>query len=174
MPPEKLIPTEDPVQRVEPMGTIRSDDLHIFLRENTLREIVAHAKSNPRCELGGVLPGSFYQWRGRLWIEIDGYIRAEHYVHTAASFRFTADSWSGILKEKLRRFEDKPLVGWQHTHPGYGVFLSGLDMFIQEHFFNLPHQVALVVDPKADTLGFFQWKRGRVTSCGFFFVLDRD
>jgi hypothetical protein len=33
--------------------------------------------------------------------------------------------------------------------------------------------VALVVDPRADTLGFFQWKRGKVSPCGFFYVRDK-
>jgi hypothetical protein len=45
-----------------------------------------------------------------------------------------------------------------------------MDLFIQQHFFNLPYQVALVVDPRADTLGFFQWKHRKVQPCGFFYV----
>ncbi|HEY3225884.1 MAG TPA: hypothetical protein VGK61_02670 [Planctomycetota bacterium] len=172
-PSEKLIPTLDPNRTVQAMGTVSGDDLHIFLREETLREIVSYAKSDLGRELGGVLPGSFHQFRGRLWVGIDGYIRAQKYVNTAASFKFTHDSWSAISREKEARFADLPLVGWQHTHPGYGVFLSGMDLFIQSNFFNLPYQVALVVDPRADTLGFFQWKRGKVAPCGFFYVRDR-
>ena len=172
-PTEKLIPTLDPSKTVTAMGTVAGDDLQIFLSEETLREIVTYAKSDLGHELGGVLPGSFHQHRGRLWIEIDGYIQARQYVNTSASFKFTHDSWSAITREKEARFADVPLVGWQHTHPGYGVFLSGMDLFIQNHFFNLPYQVALVVDPRADTLGFFQWKRGKVAPVGFFYVRDK-
>ena len=172
VPSEKLIPTLDSTRTVQPMGSVGGDDLQIFLREETLREIVLYAKSDLGHELGGVLPGSFYQHRGRLWIEIDGYIKAEQYVNTSASFKFTHNTWSAITREKETRFADRPLVGWQHTHPGYGVFLSGMDLFIQNNFFNLPYQVALVVDPRADTLGFFQWKRGKVSPCGFFYVRD--
>ncbi|MBI2933313.1 MAG: Mov34/MPN/PAD-1 family protein [Planctomycetes bacterium] len=171
-PPEKLIPTLDRSRRVEAMGTIQGDDLHIFLREETLREIVIYAKSNMSRELGGVLIGRFYRWDKKLWIEVAGYIKAQNYVNTAASFKFTHDSWSAITREKEKRFNDMPIVGWQHTHPGYGIFLSHLDQFIQRHFFNLPHQVALVVDPRADELGFFQWKHRAVTPCGFFYVYD--
>ena len=172
-PPEKVIPTLDRSLIVEPMGTILGDDLHIFLSQETLREIMVYAKSDVGHELGGVLPGSFYQHRGSLWIQIDGYIRAKSYVNTSASFKFTHDTWSAISREKESRFGDSPLVGWQHTHPGYGVFLSSMDLFIQNHFFNLPYQVALVVDPRANTLGFFQWKRKKVTPCGFFYVRRR-
>ncbi len=172
VPEERLIPTEDRSKRVEPLGTIQGDDLHVFLREETLREIVAYAKSNVQRELGGALPGRFYQSRGRLWVEILGYIKAEHYENTAASFKFTHRAWEGMEREKTRRFGEVGYVGWQHTHPGYGIFLSGMDMFIQNHFFNLPYQVALVVDPKADTLGFFQWKNRKVVPCGFFYIYD--
>lgn len=172
VPLEKLIPTEDPSRRVEPMGTINGDDLQIFLREQTLREIVAYSKSDTSRELGGGLPGRFYQWRGRLWIEIQGYIRATGYQNTAASFKFTHDSFSAMQRENERRFADVGFVGWHHTHPGYGIFLSGMDRFIQNHFFNLPYQVALVVDPKADTLGFFQWKNRQITACGFHYIYD--
>ena len=172
VPEEKLIPTEDPARRVEPMGTIRGDDLHIFLKEETLREIVAYSKSNVNRELGGGLPGKFYQSHGRLWIEIVGYIKAQGYVNTAASFKFTHDSFAAMQRENEAKFGDIGFVGWQHTHPGYGIFLSGMDMFIQNNFFNLPYQVALVVDPRADTLGFFQWKNRRVTPCGFYYIYD--
>ena len=86
-PAEKLIPTLDSARSVQPMGSVAGDDLHIFLREETLREIVLYAKSDLGHELGGVLPGSFYQHRGRLWVEIDGYIRAKSYVNTSASFK---------------------------------------------------------------------------------------
>ena len=40
-------------------------------------------------------------------------------------------------------------------------------MFIHRHFFPQPHQVALVVDPQRQELGFFQWREGEVKDCGF-------
>jgi proteasome lid subunit RPN8/RPN11 len=172
-PPQKLIPTLDRTRRVEPKGTIQGDDLHIFLREDTLREIVIYAKSDLGHELGGVLIGDFYAYKEQLWLDVVGYIKAQSYINTAASFKFTHDSWSAITREKERRFNDKPIIGWQHTHPGYGVFLSGMDRFIQQHFFDQPYQVALVVDPRADTMGFFQWKRRQIAPCGFFYIYDR-
>jgi len=81
---------------------------------------------------------------------IEGYVKARHYVNSAASFRFTHDTWSAISRECEQRFNDKLRVGWHHTHPGYGVFLSSMDQFIHRHFFNLPWMVALVVDPKQE------------------------
>src|SRR5205823_14556508 len=66
------------------------------------------------------------------------------------------------------------IVGWYHTHPDFGIFLSGHDLFIHQHFFNQPLQVAYVVDPIRQTRGFFQWRDGDPTPVGgFFLTADR-
>ena len=169
-PIERVIPTRDPGRRVEPMGVIHADDLHIFLTEAILRRVVDWSKSDLEHELGGVFVGELCSHQGQPWLDIAGYVQAQHYEHTAASFKFTHDSWSAISRECEQKFGDKPRVGWHHTHPGYGIFLSGTDMFSHRSFFNLPWMFALVVDPRAESLGFFQWKRGKVEKVGFFFV----
>jgi proteasome lid subunit RPN8/RPN11 len=69
-----------------------------------------------------------------------------------------------------QQWGDRIKVGWHHTHPGYGIFLSGYDQFIHNNFFNVPGMFALVVDPRAESLGFFQLKAGGIRPCGFFFV----
>jgi proteasome lid subunit RPN8/RPN11 len=168
-PVSKLIPTADPTRRVEAKGTIAPDDLQIFLDQKVLTEIVDYSRLSLAREVGGVLPGTVYEDRGVPYIEIAGYITAPG-ESEAARFTFTHEAWSKISRERERRFEDRPLVGWHHTHPGYGVFLSEYDRFIHRHFFNLPWMVALVVDPRAETLSFFQWKRDRIEPVGFYFV----
>ncbi len=172
VPEDRLLPTLDPKRRVQAMGTIQQDDLHIFLREEILREIIIYSKSNTSRELGGVLIGDFYKWKSTYWIEIVGYVKAVRYENTSASFKFTLDTQEQIQRDKEKRFNDKPIVGWQHTHPHYGIFLSGYDQFIHNNFFSQPWHVALVVDPCADTMGFFQTKRSRIVACGFFYILD--
>ena len=65
------------------------------------------------------------------------------------------------------------MVGWYHTHPGWGVFLSGMDQFICENFFGKTLDVALVVDPCRGDRGMFQWtgeEHHRVRRTGGFFV----
>ena len=56
---------------------------------------------------------------------------------------------------------DARIVGWYHTHPGFGIFLSGMDLFIQDNFFNLPWQVAFVYDPTSEEEGLFVWHAGK-------------
>ena len=54
------------------------------------------------------------------------------------------------------------IVGWYHSHPGFGLFLSEYDSFIQENFFIDPNHVALVVDPLEGSLGWFVVRNGKV------------
>jgi len=54
-------------------------------------------------------------------------------------------------------------VGWYHSHPNFGIFLSEHDHFIQRNFFSQPWQVAVMVDPVRREMGCFGWDEGRVT-----------
>lgn len=167
---ERLIPVADPALRVEPYGTIAPGDLNIFITQGVLEEIIGYSRTRLDREVGGALVGRLFAHRGVKYIEIEAYIRALKAVSLPASLRFGHDAWEEITRAKDRGFPESILVGWHHTHPGYGVFLSSYDEFIQRHFFNLPWMVALVVDPRQEQLGFFQWKGGALSRCGFYFV----
>lgn len=54
-----------------------------------------------------------------------------------------------------KRFPDKELVGWYHTHPKMGVFMSDYDTWLHSNFFPLDYQVALVIEPYSLNGGFF-------------------
>ena len=53
------------------------------------------------------------------------------------------------------RYPGRALVGWYHTHPRMGVFLSSYDTWLHMHFFPEPWQVALVIEPFGGSGGFF-------------------
>jgi 26S proteasome regulatory subunit N11 len=45
-------------------------------------------------------------------------------------------------------FSSEIVVGWYHSHPGFGCWLSGVDMNTQQNFEQLNDRaVAVVVDP---------------------------
>lgn len=50
--------------------------------------------------------------------------------------------------------------------------MSNYDLFIQENFFNLPFQVAYVIDPIQDIRGFFQWKNGKIEKLKGYYIYD--
>lgn len=53
---------------------------------------------------------------------------------------------------------DLRIVGWYHTHPGFGVFMSGTDQATQRQVFGMPWQVAVVYDPLNGEYGLFYGK----------------
>ncbi len=133
------------------------DDLPIFLDRLTADAIERHALSDTTVELGGILLGKecIDDTTGRPFVWVTNSLEAKHFENTQASFTYTHDSWEEITRERDRLHAELDIVGWYHTHPDFGVFLSGHDVFIHRHFFGQPLQVAYVVDPIRQTRGFF-------------------
>lgn len=65
------------------------------------------------------------------------------------------------------------IVGWIHTHPDFGIFLSEYDKFIHQNFFNEDYQVAYVVDPIQKIEGFYFWIDEKIEKCKGFYIYDK-
>ena len=151
-------PDEDRHLTVMPVFAPNDDDLPIYIDLDALREIEEHAEADTTIELGGVLLGRQCQDEsGRSFVVVSDCLRAEHYEATKGSFKFTHDTWQQFSRQIDEFPADVRMVGWYHTHPDWGVFLSGMDLFICENFFNKELDLALVVDPCRHDCGFFQW-----------------
>ena len=160
--PERgLRPDQDMHYAVAECGEVRPNDLPIYVDLDVLRDMEAHARTNTRVELGGVMLGKqLIDDKGDPFVVITDSLRANHYEATKGSFKFTHETWNTITKERNEFRPDLEMVGWYHTHPGWGVFLSGMDLFICNNFFNRPLDVALVIEPVANERGWFQWDDG--------------
>jgi hypothetical protein len=85
---------------------------------------------------------------------------------------FTQDTWEHIYKIKDREYPDDRIIGWYHSHPGFGVFLSDHDTFIHKNFFSSPQQVAWVYDPQSDEEGCFGWVGNRLERLSQLLLVD--
>jgi proteasome lid subunit RPN8/RPN11 len=153
------------------------EDLPIFLDLAAADAIERHALRDTSVELGGILLGKecVDDKTGEPFVWVTQALEAKHYENTQASFTYTHESWEEITRERDRQFPDLDIVGWYHTHPDFGVFLSHHDLFIQRHFFGQPLQVAYVVDPVRQTRGFFRWRDGEMEPTGGFYLsAERD
>jgi hypothetical protein len=65
-------------------------------------------------------------------------------------------------------------VGWYHTHPGFGVEFSEMDLFIQRNFFSGPTQIALVTDPLSGAVAICVNTPGGIEYLSRFWVDGRE
>ncbi|MBP89026.1 MAG: hypothetical protein CMJ64_20315 [Planctomycetaceae bacterium] len=156
----------------------RDGELPIFVDLDAMRDMEEHALSDTSVELGGVMLGGQYEDEdGRPFVLVTDSLRAQHYESTKGSFKFTHDTWAQITRERDEFPEELQMVGWYHTHPDWSVFLSGMDMFICNNFFNKKLDVALVIDPCRQDRGFFQWSddaaEGTLRTGGFHLIASR-
>lgn len=129
----------------------------VVMEAEVARKIRQHARTSMKAEVCGVLIGSVENDRTVIEACIPGINAAQGGAHVT----FTQDTWQHIYKIKDQQFPEAKIVGWYHSHPGFGVFLSEHDLFIHENFFSSPQQVAWVYDPHTDEEGCFGWVGGK-------------
>lgn len=93
-------------------------------------------------------------------------------VRGTASLNFTPEAWADIWSRidghpDYRDNEGWRVIGWYHTHPGFWVYLSSMDLFIHNRYFTHRGHIALVIDPVHSAHGFFCWntEQNRVVEC---------
>jgi proteasome lid subunit RPN8/RPN11 len=125
----------------------------VVMEAEVARKIRQHARTSMKAEVCGVLIGSTEHER----MMVEACIQGINATQGGAHVTFTQDTWEHIYKIKDKEYPDRKIVGWYHSHPGFGVFLSEHDLFIQQNFFSNPQQVAWVYDPHTDEEGCFGW-----------------
>ena len=135
---------------------------HTIVLQSVINAIKEHGRSSMHKEVCGVLVGNLC-WDREAYLRIDARIEGKYADHQAGSVTFTSETWDHIHAELAAKYPEKKIVGWYHTHPGFGIFLSNMDFFIHENFFSLRWQPAYVFDPQAETEGFFFWHDKELT-----------
>jgi proteasome lid subunit RPN8/RPN11 len=130
----------------------------VACQREVLRVVEDHVHSDVDREVGGVLIGTMDE-RAAV---VEAALPALRAVGSAANVTFTHEVWDEILDVVERDHPGRRIVGWYHSHPGFGVFLSDYDQFIHRSFFPDPRMLALVVDPKGGQGGWFGWRDGRI------------
>jgi len=129
----------------------------VVMEAEVARKIRQHCRTSMKAEVCGVLIGESSEDR----TVVQACIAGENAAQGGAHVTFTQDTWEHIYKIKDKEFPDAKIVGWYHSHPGFGVFLSEHDLFIHENFFSSPTQIAWVFDPHTDEEGCFGWISGK-------------
>ena len=148
----------------EPLGPLFEIDNEVT------RRIRQHARSHMTTEVCGVLIGD----KRNGVVEVCASIEASNAAQAGTHVTFTQDAWESIYRIKDESYPEQRIIGWYHSHPGFGVFLSEHDLFIQRNFFSSPDQVAWVYDPHTDEEGCFGWVDGEVHRISTFSIADNN
>ena len=152
----------------------------IFFAQSAYKKCIEHTESDVDHEVGGVLIGEVRvdPMCPRPYIVIQDILPAQYTDSSQTHVTFTQNTLVHLNRELEEHFPGKRIVGWYHTHPRLGVFLSSHDTWLHRNFFNDPTHVALVVDPYFRHAGFFCWQTGgkfdSVRHVGFFELSDVD
>ena len=129
----------------------KSETPRVRLEPAARAAVEEHCFSRVDVEVGGFLLGSI--------AGLDVTVSAAHPALAAESAQthltITHEAWDEILGSLDSRYPGMVIVGWYHSHPGFGIFLSDYDIFIQHNFFSAPGQFALVIDPLIGRYGMF-------------------
>jgi proteasome lid subunit RPN8/RPN11 len=133
--------------------------LAVFVSSSVLELLSGFTRTDLHNELGGVLIGRIGKASRRMFIEIQNFIPASKGISHRASFEFTNEAQQEVHEILHSKFPEMKILGWFHTHPGYGIFLSSADQFIDEHYFKEPYHIAMVLDPTSEEIeiGIFVW-----------------
>lgn len=141
-------------------------EMKLIIRKEALSKATQHANEESHHEVGGVLLGYILRTDGITEVVITGIVRAVKAVSRRASLLFSQEAWADVLS----RIDSDPvysddrqwrIVGWYHTHPSFGIFLSHWDLEIHKGFFVDSGHIALVIDPTKSTQdhGYFCWNK---------------
>lgn len=159
MPDVSQIPLKDLPERL--FAAEAEPPLRVSFSAAAYEAVRRHARENTSVEVCGVLAGRPARDKQGAFLEIEAAVRGEHAAARAGQVTFTHETWDHVQKVMAGEHPGLKVVGWYHSHPGYGLFLSPQDEFIHGQFFNMPWQVAFVVDPVAEEDGFFVWRQGK-------------
>lgn len=170
----KITPEQNLPQNIVPVGEISADgEKRIYISQSAYNIVHKFAKSKTDNERGGVLVGCVIQEFGKTNIVVQGFIEAKFNESTSTTLKFTHETWEYVHKEIARKYENGKIVGWIHTHPNFGIFLSEYDMFIHSNFFSDENQIAYVIDPIQHDEGVYCWANGKIEHCRGFYVYDQ-
>lgn len=119
---------------------------HIRVSALALLKMVMHARSGGNLEVMGLLLGKV---DGPTMIAMDSFALPVEGTETRVNAQAQAYEYMAaytVSAQQVGRLEN--VIGWYHSHPGYGCWLSGIDVSTQmlNQQFQEPF-VAVVIDP---------------------------
>jgi len=171
----------------------KPEELQVWMNKEALEELEEQASDTPEHEVFGVLAGEYcvFGENELLFVMVDKIIKSKTAKSEAARVWVSEDDWNALYDERISRFPHLRQVGWYHSHPNWGVFLSGADLDIHSTYFRRDSYITFVCDPQKKLFfanpvrgsasvadnerldsGFFVWHEGKIVGPRGFTIYD--
>jgi len=142
-------PPDNVRQHIWHRGSIaQAKEISAYVNKHAEAKMRNHALAfrNQKLEVMGLLLGEVRTWQGREYVLVRDVVTTDLDA-TSVSVKFDDRSFQKLFENLDDVGFDYVVVGWYHSHPGYGCFLSETDLQTHGGAFVSPYQVAIVIDP---------------------------
>jgi proteasome lid subunit RPN8/RPN11 len=121
----------------------------VFFQQEAVIALQEHLKGSPTQAIFGFLIGDVYRdpETGVLYTVIDKTLKLSQAIYGDKTEVVVSRLWDR-MQEQLKKAAGT-LLGWYHSHPGQGGYLTTHDVETHEKFFTDPWQVAILVAAEA-------------------------
>lgn len=142
--------------------------LQVYISKCAEARMRNHALSarGDKKEVMGFLLGDIRTWKGTTYVVARDIVTTDLNA-TNVSVRFDRAGFEKLFASLDDSGFDYVIVGWYHSHPGHGCFMSKTDINTQNTMFNNPWNFAIVVDPVNFDVGAFALRDGKITEISF-------
>lgn len=142
--------------------------LPMYVNKHAEAKMRNHALSarDGKTEVMGLLLGEIRRWRDVDYILVRD-VATTDLDATSVSVKFDSAGFEKLFESLDLAGFDYVVVGWYHSHPGYGCFLSDTDVKTHSGIFVSPHHVAIVIDPQHFEIAGFRLRAGKAIKVDF-------
>jgi proteasome lid subunit RPN8/RPN11 len=143
---------------------VKEPPFKLVVTSEVLAMVNAHVSTDLKNELGGFLLGNRYVCPNDKikYIQIDNCPAAKFTSSGPVSIELVNETFQHFVDEKESKYRGKEAIGWYHSHPDKGAFLSPMDKDVHKSRFPSSWTVALVIDPNRKEAGFFCSRDGEL------------
>ncbi len=142
--------------------------LAMYINKHAEAKMRNHALStrDGKTEVMGLLLGEIRRWRDVDYILVRD-VATTDLDATSVSVKFDSAGFEKLFENLDLAGFDYVIVGWYHSHPGYGCFLSDTDVKTHSGIFVSPNHVAVVIDPQHFEIAGFRLRSGKAGKVDF-------
>lgn len=130
---------------MDPNKKVPDSSEKIVISSLALLKMLKHGRAGVPMEVMGLMLGSFVDEYTTVVVDVFAMPQSG----TSVSIEAVDPVFQSKMLEMLKQTDrSENVVGWYHSHPGFGCWLSGVDVNTHQSFEKLdPRNIAVVVDP---------------------------